>query len=493
LSSLKVAIASGNQRLDSLLAAIAAAARELTGASGAALAMWKEGEMVCRARSGETAPVLGTRLSAEAGISGECLRTGRTHHCADTENDPLVDVEVCRSLGLRSIVAIPIQGWRGVNGILEVFSTRPGAFREEHLALLEQLAALAERARGSQPHSASSAAPRRVSASDDPKSASLLPASDPVGDVAFAFVGRRMRPFVLAAVGLLAASLIGLVVWLGWRGAEDSEDKNHVAAQRMARTGSAPTSHGNPTAAPENSPDAGNTSASESSGFPNPANGSPAGAPVKLAGEMDLLVGGDMASVGRGGAQTHSRAVRGGGKPLLGDMAQNVGVPSGASGSQAFVHVDSREPYVPNEKPDADSHPANPSAIVQDASDLPLPRPAVAPGENAEGGAPVQPNIASPISQGISGGEIEHRPAPVYPAAARTQHIEGSVVLSAMVKADGTVSDVKLVRGSPILAQSAIDAVKRWRYHPFVLNGNPVSNQIVITIEFKLPLENAAP
>jgi len=144
LSSLKELIAAGDHRLEAMLEIITDAARQLTGASGAALAMWKDGAMVCRARSGDSAPALGARLSADTGISGECLRTGKVQHCADTELDPRVDVEVCHSLGLRSIAVLPIQGWRGINGILEVFSTQPAAFTEPHLAVLRQLASLAE-------------------------------------------------------------------------------------------------------------------------------------------------------------------------------------------------------------------------------------------------------------------------------------------------------------------------------------------------------------
>ena len=128
----------------------------------------------------------------------------------DTENDPLVDVEVCRSLGLRSIAVLPIQGWRGVNGILEVFSTAPAAFTDQHIDLLVQLAALAERARASQPHGASPAAPKLPSAIEKAQPSGLLPASDRVGDVALAVVGRRSRPFVLAVVALVSISLLGL-------------------------------------------------------------------------------------------------------------------------------------------------------------------------------------------------------------------------------------------------------------------------------------------
>ena len=155
LSTLRELVAAGEHRLDPMLAAIADGALLLTGATGVAIAMWKDGAMVCRARSGETAPPLGAQLSADKGISGECLRTGKVQHCVDTEKNRLVDVEVCRTLGLRSIAVLPIQGWRGVNGILEAFSTEPAAFNPHHLGVLEQLAGLAERARAAKPVGAS--------------------------------------------------------------------------------------------------------------------------------------------------------------------------------------------------------------------------------------------------------------------------------------------------------------------------------------------------
>jgi GAF domain-containing protein len=145
------AISSGGYELDAILQKISDAARTLTGATGSAIAMWKDGAVVCRASCGENAPPVGARLSAESGISGHCLRSGLAQHCGETETDPRVDAELCRQLGLRSVAVIPIRGWRGVNGILEVFSTEPRAFREQHFELLEQLAGLAERARAGQP------------------------------------------------------------------------------------------------------------------------------------------------------------------------------------------------------------------------------------------------------------------------------------------------------------------------------------------------------
>jgi hypothetical protein len=147
-------------------------------------------------------------------------------NCADTENDPIVDVEVCRRLGLRSIVVLPIQGWRGINGIFEIFSTQPVAFTEHNITLLQQLAALAERARAAKPHGASSTAPRPPSAIEKRKPSGLLPASDRVGDVAGAFFGTLSRPLLLS-IGLLVMSLLALAFWLGWQGADEVESSAH--------------------------------------------------------------------------------------------------------------------------------------------------------------------------------------------------------------------------------------------------------------------------
>ena len=97
------------------------------------------------------------------------------------------------------------------------------------------------------------------------------------------------------------------------------------------------------------------------------------------------------------------------------------------------------------------------------------------------------PGLAAPVSRGVSGGQLIHSVPPVYPAQARLLRSEGKVVLSAMIMEDGTVSDAKVVEGSPVFAQSAIDAVKTWRYKPYELDGKPVKNEIRITVDFKLP------
>ena len=76
--------------------------------------------------------------------------------------------------------------------------------------------------------------------------------------------------------------------------------------------------------------------------------------------------------------------------------------------------------------------------------------------------------------------------APKYPPEAGQKRIEGTVVLMAVIGKDGTVRDVRLESGLPLLAQAAIDAVKQWRYRPYLLNGDPVEVDSQITINFTL-------
>lgn len=91
------------------------------------------------------------------------------------------------------------------------------------------------------------------------------------------------------------------------------------------------------------------------------------------------------------------------------------------------------------------------------------------------------------VSQGVSQGLIVKKVQPTYPAEALTMRIEGSVTLEATVGKSGNISAVKTLHGEPMLAQAATDAVKKWKYKPYLLNGQPVEIQTQITINFKLP------
>jgi protein TonB len=91
------------------------------------------------------------------------------------------------------------------------------------------------------------------------------------------------------------------------------------------------------------------------------------------------------------------------------------------------------------------------------------------------------------VSQGVSQGLLIKSVAPVYPAAARQMRIQGAVELRANIGKDGSIKEVKLISGDPVLSHAAIDAVKQWKYKPYYLGDQPVEIQTQITVNFKLP------
>jgi protein TonB len=100
---------------------------------------------------------------------------------------------------------------------------------------------------------------------------------------------------------------------------------------------------------------------------------------------------------------------------------------------------------------------------------------------------PKPPAQALKVSQGISQGLLIKRVQPTYPAQARQMRLQGAVQLQATIGRNGSVINVKTLDGDAILARAAMDAVKQWKYQPYLLNGEPVEIQTQITVNFKLP------
>jgi GAF domain-containing protein len=128
--------------LEPAISVIAERAQTLTGASGAAIALRKGDEMVCRARSGRTAPDLGVRLQSDSGISADCVRTGEVVLCHDAQDNPHVDLAACQRLGVRSILAAPLRHFRRTLGVFEVFSAAPYAFAARDVATMQLLSSV---------------------------------------------------------------------------------------------------------------------------------------------------------------------------------------------------------------------------------------------------------------------------------------------------------------------------------------------------------------
>jgi protein TonB len=106
------------------------------------------------------------------------------------------------------------------------------------------------------------------------------------------------------------------------------------------------------------------------------------------------------------------------------------------------------------------------------------------------GSAPVLATTPAPkrirVPARIAEANLVYDVAPTYPAEAGRARIEGTVVLMAVIGKNGTVEEVRVERGLPVLAQAAIDAVKQWRYRPYLLNGEPIEVASQITINFTL-------
>ena len=106
--------------------------------------------------------------------------------------------------------------------------------------------------------------------------------------------------------------------------------------------------------------------------------------------------------------------------------------------------------------------------------------------------APPSAQISNPgqqttrISGGVMAGQILTKVAPVYPPDAKDAKVSGAVVLHAIIGKDGTVQNLTVISGPEMLRASALDSVRQWTYKPYILNGNPVDVDTVITVNYSL-------
>jgi protein TonB len=90
------------------------------------------------------------------------------------------------------------------------------------------------------------------------------------------------------------------------------------------------------------------------------------------------------------------------------------------------------------------------------------------------------------VSQGVTQGMVLHKVQPTYPPLARTARVQGSVILAAVIGKDGAIQNLHVLSGHPLLQQAALEAVKQWRYRPYILNGEPVEVDTQVTVNFTL-------
>jgi len=100
------------------------------------------------------------------------------------------------------------------------------------------------------------------------------------------------------------------------------------------------------------------------------------------------------------------------------------------------------------------------------------------------------PHIATPtrvrVSSGVVSGLLVRKVPPAYPPLARQARIQGVVVLQAQISKEGNIENLQLISGHPMLAPAAIEAVKQWKYRPYLLNGEPVEVDTQVQVNFTL-------
>ena len=118
---------------------------------------------------------------------------------------------------------------------------------------------------------------------------------------------------------------------------------------------------------------------------------------------------------------------------------------------------------------------AAPPFAAQDASPSPTFNSADAP----------KPRKKIRVSEGVSEGSLVHKVKPEYPPEAKKKHIKGDVILRINIDTQGNVTGASLVKGEPAFAVAAMDAVKQWKYKPYLLNGEPIEVETTATVKFK--------
>ena len=104
------------------------------------------------------------------------------------------------------------------------------------------------------------------------------------------------------------------------------------------------------------------------------------------------------------------------------------------------------------------------------------------PGDQTSAAVPQRIRVSAGVAQGLLLSKVN----PLYPPDARDQRIQGVVILQATIDKEGNVASLQLISGHPLLAPAAIEAVKQWKYRPYLLNGNPIEVNTQVQVNFTL-------
>jgi TonB family protein len=291
-----------------------------------------------------------------------------------------------------------------------------------------------------------------------------------IGSEADSASGGNKKIFIaVAAVVLIAVS--GYLAWTHFAHSSAATDNSGPAAAQPALAAGIPQAKPSapaivPPSAPSSSTTANAASAAQSTGS------------AKASVVSQTIPG-------AGSGQTHQSKANAGAdssKPAASDVAENeVAIASGVSEP---IVVRKSAPEAPRGKvsPTIEAPVPSITAIAASGDGGSLPNLL---GNQSKAPAPVLQTLS--ISQGVSQGLAIKKTQPLYPPSALRMRIEGPVQLLATISKKGDISAVKILSGDPSLARAAVDAVKQWKYKPYMLDSSPVEIQTQITVNFKLP------
>jgi len=459
-----------------------------TGATGAAVVLERDGEMVCRASSGPTAPELGARLDVASGLSGECIRTGQTQRCDDAQTDPRADATASQRLGVRSALVLPLidahrtdatrSDGNRVVGLFEVFSPRAWAFGDRDERTLEALSVRVlrnlERAAG--------------------------PLESLVGGVAGGAVGNAVE----SSAGAGIESRIEDPVWSSVDGVP-AADLLPDHPQFGWETTSIPVPVPVPTAdEPEPAEVVRPGLVSLGPGRRFDVVGWVLGAAVLACTVLMVVLvvertgpqhtGSTRTTIRRPAVRPATAASGVTNSDAMVSSLKAAAQPGGPISTSAAVPASSPAASAPAARDHARSAaPAGSLLVFENGKEvfrMPPSQGQAEPPATAHSGvepaASVTPERVLALSPAAAANSLIHRVEPDYPEEARKRQLQGPVVLDIHIGQDGTVLDTKLVSGEPLLADAAMAAVRQWRFQPRLVDGAPAEMQTRITLNFRL-------
>jgi TonB family protein len=488
--------------LDLVLNDMAEQARVSTLATGAIIALHHGDELICRAVAGDTSVQLGMHLDTHSGLCGDCVETQEPQFSNDTEADTRLEAQASRLFGIRSIVALPIVDGKKLLGILELSWPWPNAVREPEVQRLQSFCAVivsklegvrqavVPPSTGDSLMTAASAknlehvaepAIKPPKSSFDPTASlekvapseheddlwpweiearekvkalesrypqhqetSTLQLTPVLKDTDGNGSGKRGHDYwtsILTAVVIALALLLGWMVGrAGWEMAVDKASERTPAMAPEAQVQAPPASL-SPADVESNKP----------------------------------------ADVGSKKVKTKTKTRPDSDVPLApADSPTTASAINSKASSNPATHEVSAGGLIVYEKgkvvfkmppSERSSQPANSSAAAQGSAEP----------NTSDASAPLR------VSSDAVNRYLLQRVEPEYPEPAKLQHIEGAVVLGILVGSDGTVKSLSVVSGDLQLVNAATDAVRQWRFKPYLLNGKAVEFETRVTVNFALP------